>query len=450
MLDRKIETDINNWIENDDRGLLIYGVRQAGKTYIIRKCLEAAGCDYVEFNLIDRPEIIDVLSSAADTDDLILKLSLCTERELIPGKTFIFFDEIQRYKDIVTRIKFLVDDARYRFIMSGSLLGIEITNLRSAPVGYLKTLKMYPLDFEEFLQVFNVPAEVTDRIRLAYVDRKPVDDVIHKRLMELFNLYIIIGGMPAAVEKYRSSGNIDIVIEEHRDIIEQYKLDFTQYEEESRKLILTNIYELIPAELNEQSKRFKIADIDKNLRYDKISDSFVWLWKAGVAIPAFNVTQPAMPLMINEKSSLFKLFLSDVGMLTSIYGKATKLKILNGDKDVNKGAVYENVIAQELAAHGYGIYYYSNKKTGELDFVIEDNDEVLPIEVKSGKDYKKHSALNNVLRDGKYGITRGITFSAGNVSEEDGVLYLPLYMVMALNKDEADFRDISVEHYAWK
>lgn len=362
MLNRKIESEIKNWIHNDDRALLIYGVRQAGKTYIIRKCLQDECCDYVEFNLIENPELVEVIESARDTDDLIIKLSLFTTKKITPGRTFIFIDEIQKCKDIVTRIKFLVDDKRYRYVISGSLLGIEITNLRSAPVGYLRMLKMYPLDFEEFLQVFNVPSEVISRIYEAYRDRTPLDDVIHARIMDLFNLYIVIGGMPAAVEMYRTSGNIDRVIETHKDIIEQYKIDFTQYEEESRRLILSNIYELIPAELNEQNKRFKIADIKKNLRYDRVSDSFTWLNKAGVTLPVYNVTQPMMPLMINEKSNLLKLFLSDTGILTSIYGKATKLKILNNDKDVTKGAVYENVIAQELTSHGYDFTTTTTRK----------------------------------------------------------------------------------------
>ena len=449
MLKRKIEKDIQEWIRNDNRALMIYGVRQAGKTFIIRKCLEDNNCDYVEFNLIEQPEIVTILENSTGTDDLLTKLSLYSSRTIKPGETFIFLDEIQKYKDILTRIKFLVDDGRCRYIMSGSLLGVEITNLRSAPVGYLKTLKMFPLDFEEFLQVFNVPQEVIDTVYNAYRNTLPVDESIHRKLMELFNLYIIIGGMPAAVEKYRVSGNIDIVIEEHRDIIEQYKLDFTQYEESSRKLVLSAIYELMPAELNEQGKRFKVADIDKNLRYERVSDSFTWLWKSGVAIPVFNVTQPVIPLMINEKSNLFKLFMSDVGMLTSIYGKAAKLKVLQGDRDINKGAVYENVIAQELLAHGYDLYYYSNKKKGELDFVIEEGESPLPVEVKSGKNYTRHSAINNVLNETNYSIDKAVVFSESNVRTDGRIVYMPLYMIMAMHRDDVEFADISAEKYMW-
>ena len=447
MLKRKIEKDIMRWLEGSDKALLIYGVRQAGKTFIIRECLRAAGCNYIEFNLIRQPEIVDILDGATGIDDLILKLSLYSDKKIIPGKTFFFFDEIQRYKEIVTKIKFLVDDKRFRYILSGSLLGVEIVNLKSAPVGYLQTLNMYPLDFEEFLQVFNVGEPVLDKLRSAFAAKTPVDEVIHGKIMEMFNLYLIIGGMPAAVEKYRATGSIDDVMDEHRAIIEQYKLDFTQYEEENRKLIITHIYELIPAELNEKNKRFMIADIKKGLRYDRVEDSFTWLWKAGVALGVFNTTEPTVPLLLNEKSTLFKLFLSDVGLLTTIYGKACKLKIVSKEKDINKGAVYENVVAQELHAHGYPLYYYNSKKKGELDFVVEHVGQALPIEVKSGKDYEKHSALDNVMAVEEYGIREAYVFTNDNVKVDGRLTYYPIYMVMFLQDDPIGFIDISVDRF---
>lgn len=447
MLKRKIEKDIMHWIDSSDKALLIYGVRQAGKTFIVRECLKAAGCDYVEFNLIRQPEIVGILDGATSVDDLILKLSLYSDKRIVPGKTFFFFDEIQKYKEIVTKIKFLVDDKRFRYILSGSLLGVEIVNLKSAPVGYLQTINMYPLDFEEFLQIFNVGQPVLDILRKAFTSKTPVDEVIHGKIMEMFNLYLIIGGMPAAVEKYRTTGNIDDVMDEHRAVIEQYKLDFTQYEEENRKLIITHIYELIPAELNEKNKRFMIADIRKGLRYGRVEDSFTWLWKAGVALGVFNTTEPTVPLMLNEKSSLFKMFLSDVGLLTTIYGKACKLKIVSKEKDVNKGAVYENVVAQELHAHGYSLYYYNSKKKGELDFVVEHAGQVLPIEVKSGKDYEKHSALDNVMAAREYGIEEAYVFTNDNVKVDGKLTYFPIYMAMFLQDDPIDFIDISVDKF---
>ena len=447
MLKRKIEKDIEKWLDNSEKALLVYGVRQAGKTFIIRECLKRNECEYIEFNLINQPELVEILRDSTGIDDLILKLSLYSEKKIIPGKTIFFFDEIQRYKEIVTKIKFLVEDKRYRYILSGSLLGVEIINLKSAPVGYLQTLNMYPMDFEEFLQIFNVDENIINNLRNCFLTKTKVDEIIHNKIMEMFNIYLIIGGMPAAVERYRNTENIDDVMEEHRAIIEQYKLDFTQYEEENRKLIITHIYELIPAELNEKNKRFMIADINKNLRYDRISDSFVWLWKSGVALGVFNTTEPTIPLMLNEKSALFKLFISDVGLLTTIYGKSCKLKIVNKEGDINKGAVFENVVAQELHAHGYPLYYYNSKKFGEIDFIVEQNGKSLPIEVKSGKAYNKHSALNNLMNAKEYGIEEAFIFTNDNVKIDGKLNYLPIYMVMFLKDEPMEFADIRVGRY---
>ena len=447
MLKRKIEKDIEKWLDNSEKALLVYGVRQAGKTFIIRECLKRNECEYIEFNLINQPELVEILRDSTGIDDLILKLSLLSEKKIIPGKTIFFFDEIQRYKEIVTKIKFLVEDKRYRYILSGSLLGVEIINLKSAPVGYLQTLNMYPMDFEEFLQIFSVDETIINNLRNCFLTKTKVDEIIHNKIMEMFNIYMIIGGMPAAVERYRNTENIDEVMEEHRAIIEQYKLDFTQYEEENRKLIITHIYELIPAELNEKNKRFMIADINKNLRYDRISDSFVWLWKSGVALGVFNTTEPTIPLMLNEKSALFKLFISDVGLLTTIYGKSCKLKIVNKEGDINKGAVFENVVAQELHAHGYPLYYYNSKKLGEIDFIVEQNGKSLPIEVKSGKAYNKHSALNNLLDVKEYGIEEAFIFTNDNVKIDGKLNYLPIYMVMFLKDEPMEFADIRVGRY---
>ena len=439
MLVRKIAREIERWIDNSQKALIIYGARQVGKTYIVRSVLEERGEDYVEFNLIRDKSTLEVLRGFTSVNDLILKLSLLSEKPLTPHKTFIFFDEIQEYPEIVTTIKFLVEDGRFRYILSGSLLGVEVKNIKSAPVGYLQSLTMYPLDFEEFLQLFHVDKKIMDGLKDCYTNRQPVDEVIHKRFNEIFNLYLIIGGMPAAVAAYQRTNNIDDVITEHNSIIEQYKQDFTKYEAQQKRLFLTRIYDIIPAELNEKNKRFNVSDVEKGARYDRIKDDFIWLTAAGVAIATYNVTEPVLPLSLNEKASLFKLFLSDVGLLTTMYGKATKLKIVNGAAGINRGGIFENVVAQELTAHGYASYYYVSKKFGELDFVLEHDGLVLPIEVKSGKDYTRHSALDNVLNVEEYGIPEAFVFSSANVSVDGKVVYYPVYMAMFLSEEiEAD------------
>lgn len=449
MLHRKIEKKISDWIKNSNKALLIDGARQVGKTYIIRKVLRDEGCEYVEFNLLKTPALINLLARSETIDDMIANLSLFATKQLVKGKTFLFFDEIQEFKELTTKIKFWVDEGSFRYVFSGSLLGVELKNIKSAPVGYLTTLTMYPLDFEEFLQLYNFTDDLRSTLYNCFIERTPVNDAVHERMMQIFNMYLNVGGMPSAVDKFRETRSLEDVISEHNDIVVQYKKDFTRYESEEKKPYLTQIYDLIPAELNDSNKRFNFADIKKGLRYSRSEDNFIWLASAGVALPVYNVSEPTIPLLLNEKSSLFKLFLSDAGMLTTIYGRATKMQLLSENKDINNGALYENVVAQELKAHGFKLYYYNSKKFGELDFVIEYKGNVLPIEVKSGKNYQRHSALNNIMEISNYSIKEAFVLSNYNVEVKGNLVYLPIYMLMFIKDEEiklpkVDFDDLSV------
>lgn len=436
MLHRKIEKKISDWIKNSKKALLIDGARQVGKTYIIRRVLENEGCEYIEFNLLKNPPLIDLLAKSETVDDMIANLSLFADKPFKKGKTFIFFDEIQEFKELATKIKFWVDEGSFRYVFSGSLLGVELKNIKSAPVGYMKTLTMYPLDFEEFLQIYNFSDDLRASLHHSFLERKPVNDTVHERMMQIFNMYLNVGGMPAAVEKFRETRNLEDVIAEHEDIVVQYKKDFTHYEVEEKKPYLTQIYDLIPAELNDSNKRFNFADLKKGLRYSRSEDNFIWLASAGVALPVYNVAAPAIPLLLNEKSSLFKLFLSDVGMLTTLYGRATKMQLLSDNQDINNGALYENVVAQELKAHGFKLYYYNSKKFGELDFVIEYKGKVLPVEVKSGKSYQRHSALSNIMEISNYSIEEAFILSNYNVEVKGNLVYYPIYMLMFIEDEE--------------
>lgn len=449
-LNRKAEKEIQRWIQKSDKALIVYGARQVGKTFAIRATLKKNKCNYVEFNLIDDEDVLSILQHFTSVDDLIMKLSLYSDKPLIPHETFIFFDEIQEYPEIVTTIKFLVEDGRFRYVLSGSLLGVEIYNLKSAPVGYLSSLMMYPLDFEEFLQIFHVSDDILSHLENCFETKKEVNDTIHKKLLSLFDLYLLIGGMPKAVSKYKDTNSIDEVMREHRAIIEQYKSDFTKYEEKNKRLFLTKIYEQIPAQLSEKNRRFNVSKVDQNARFDRMEDDFIWLTKAGVALPTYNVTVPLFPLMLNEKMSLFKLFLSDVGLLTTIYGKTTKLRIISQEEDINKGAIYENAVCQELTAHGYPTYYYQNKKLGEVDFVIEKDNAVLPIEVKSGKDYQSHKALDNVISIKEYHLEDAYVFGKCNVSVKEKVTYYPIYMMMYIqDKTQKEETILKIEDYSF-
>lgn len=445
MLHRKIEKKISNWIKNSKKALLIDGARQVGKTYIIKSVLEKEGCEYIEFNLLKNQALADLLSNSETVDDMIANLSLFADKPFKKGETFIFFDEIQEFKELTTKIKFWVDEGSFRYIFSGSLLGVELKNIKSAPVGYLKTYTMYPLDFEEFLQVYNFTEDLRSTLYRSFVERKPVNNTVHERMMQIFNMYLNIGGMPAAVQKFQETRNLEDVISEHDDIIIQYKKDFTRYEVEEKKPYLTQIYDLIPAELNSSNKRFNFADLKKGLRYSRSEDNFVWLASAGVALPVYNVAEPTIPLLLNQKNSLFKLFLSDIGMLTTLYGKDTKIQLLSKNQDINNGALYENAVAQELKSHGFKLYYYNSKKLGELDFVIEYKGKILPIEVKSGKSYQRHSALNNVMDISNYSIEEGFIFSNYNVEVKGKLIYYPIYMIMFLENEDITLPNIVID-----
>ncbi|MGN1276548.1 MAG: ATP-binding protein [Floccifex sp.] len=445
MLQRKIEKNIRKWIKESKKALLIDGARQVGKTFIIRKVLKDEGCHYIEFNLLNTPEIVRLLENSESVDDMITNLSLFTRQSFIKGETFIFFDEIQEFKELTTKIKFWVDEGSFRYIFSGSLLGVELRNIKSSPVGYLRTFTMYPLDFEEFLQIYNFTEDLKDLLYKSFINKIPVNEEIHKRMLNIFKMYLIVGGMPSAVDKFQETKNLFDVIEEHEDIILQYKKDFTRYEADDKKLLLTRIYDLIPAELNASNKRFNFSDIKKGLRYERSKNGLIWLESAGVALPTYNVSAPTLPLLLNEKSSLFKLFLSDVGLLTSLYGKATKVQLLSNNFDINNGAIFENVVAQELKAHGFNLYYYNSKKFGELDFVIEYNGKVLPIEVKSGKSYQRHSALNNIMEISNYCIQEAFVFSNNNVEVKDNLVYYPVYMIMFIQEKYDDLPIIELD-----
>lgn len=359
-----------------------------------------------------------------------MRLSLVADKPLSKGM-IIFFDEIQEVKDFITKIKFLVDDGTYKYVLSGSLLGVELNGLKSAPVGYMQIFDMYPLDFREFIDALGVQESIVDILEKCYVERQVVDEFIHKKMLDIFNLYLIVGGMPQAVSIYLETNDLNRVSQVQQDITRLYRFDFSKYEEKY-KLKLKEIYDALPGQLDEKNKRFQLNKVGKGMSFNKVENDFLWLKDAGVVIPVYNVSEPKLPLMISENRNLFKLFMSDVGLLTNLYSDYVKMAILNHESSINNGALFENVVAQELNSKGFSVYYYNSKKMGELDFVIELDGEALPLEIKSGKDYKRHSALNNVLSLENYDIKKALVFSQGNVEVKDKRIYLPIYMIMFL------------------
>lgn len=373
----------------------------------------------------------------SNTKDLLARLSLFTKQKLIKRDTLIFFDEVQICPEVITYIKFLVDEGSYNYILSGSLLGIEINDLRSVPVGYLTIKRMFPLTFREFALNLELNSSILENLETSFKEKKPVDDFIHKKMMELFRVYLVVGGMPAAVNRYIETNNLNEVIDIQNQIVNLYKKDITQYDK-NNKLAIAQIFELIAPQLNSQNKRFIIKDIKSGVKFDRYENSFLWLKDAGVALPVYNVETPKIPLKLSKSRSLFKLFMSDVGLLASEYSQGIQLKIISGDDKLNYGAIFENYIAQELTACEHDLYYYNNKKRGELDFLIEYDGEVLPIEVKSGKDYKVHRALSNIMDCGEFNLNRALIFNNSNLKVEGKLTYAPIYMAMFLKQEIKD------------
>ena len=434
MLNRKIYKELQSW-KNINKALLITGARQVGKTYIIRQFLKENFNSYVEFNLYENEVAKVVLETSTTADELILRLSALTNTPLIKNETVIFIDEIQYAKDTITKIKFLVEDGSYKYIFSGSLLGVELNNIASIPVGYMNIIEMFPLDFEEFAMANKVSKNIILYLKECFDNKKVVDDIIHEQMMKLFNLYTIIGGFPETVTKYLETNNLQEVYKILENIDKGYRLDVSKYDRE-HSLQIKDIYDLIPSELNNPNKRFILKNLNEKARFYQYEDSFAWLRDSNIGLFTYNVDNPIFPLLSSKERNLFKLFLCDVGLLTYKYFNNSAIKILNNDTNLNYGAIYENVVAQELKAKNIPLFYYNNKKKGEVDFLIEDGTNIVPIEVKSGKDYKRHLALDNLLSTSSYQIDTSITFYNKNLKVKEKRLYLPIYMLMFLKKEE--------------
>lgn len=442
MLKRKALEKIKHWKQTKTRqALLVSGVRQAGKTFLIRRFARENYENVVEINLIENPGAAEGFDAAHSASALFTVITAFAEEPLVPGKTVIFIDEVQECKEAVTAVKFLVDEygGDYDFILSGSLLGVELHNIRSAPVGYLTIAQMFPLDFEEFCWARGVSELAIDEARRAFEGLRPVDASIDARLTNAFHEYLVVGGMPDAVQAFAVSKNLQDVRSIQNDIVNLYRYDISKYAGKRARTV-RRVFDLIPAELNTQGKRFALAHIeDKAGRFSKYENDFAWLVDAGVALPAYNVDEPSYPLELAADSSFFKLFLSDVGLLTCMCGMDIVRDLASGRTDVNFGALYENYVAQEFAAHGlchptpsFHLFFFRNKKVGELDFLYEKDARVVPVEVKSGKSYKRHSALTRALATPNYGIESAYVLHEGNIEADGKTVYLPMYMTMFL------------------
>ena len=422
---------------NSDRMLLIDGARQVGKSYIIRHVGEKMFSNYIEINMEEDKLGERVFAEAKTTKDFYLALSIIAgdkmkERE----NTLVFIDEIQAYDHLLTLVKFLMKEKRFTYIASGSLLGVTLKNTQSVPIGSLDIQHMYPMDFEEFLYANGVGELAIESMRESFNNNQALSDTMHNKMMDLFKKYLLVGGMPKAVQVFVESRNVVEFRSIQNETHELYGVDASKYEQEhDKKLKIRRIFDMIPSNLENKKKRVVIKDIEDK-RWKRANDyleEFDYLISAGIALEVKAISTPTYPLVENSGKNLLKLYLNDVGILSGIYYRNNIKAIMSDIKSINLGSVYETVVAQELKAHGYDLYYYDNKKNGEVDYLIDDADNLsnIPIEVKSGKDYTVHSALDKFLSNEEYNIKKAYVLSnEQKVYIENGIIYMPVYYVM--------------------
>jgi len=444
MLERKFTTFLEQFLkEQQNKILLVNGARQIGKSYLIRYVGKRLFTHYVEINLKEDKEGDQVFASVHSTNDLYMRLSNYYSKPLgDKSDTLVFLDEIQSYPHLMTMLKFLNQEGRYRFIASGSQLGVALAETPSVPLGSVEIQQMYPLDFEEFLWATGIGKEWIADIHEHYLKEEPLDESTHNLLLKRFQYYLLVGGLPDAINRYLEDRNVVRVRKVQKDVHELYRIDASQYDEE-RKLKIRRIYDLIPSNLENKKKRIVYQQIEnkKGKHFADYADEFEYLTNSGVALDVLAISNPRFPLVESEQKRLVKLYLNDVGLLTCLLYGLNVNAVLQDIKSINLGTVYESVVAQELHAHGFPLHYYDNKKKGEVDFLIDDDDrlQVLPLEIKSGKDYTEHSALTKFLGTPEYGIEKAIVFSnERRIYQKKGVTYLPIYYCMFLHKDLTD------------
>lgn len=450
MLYRKIKSYIEEHLKsNDDKILLIEGARQIGKSYIIRNVGTALYDNYVEINFVADDEGEKVFKNVHTTEEFYLNLSMVAGSRLDRyDNTLVFIDEIQHYPQFLTMLKFLREEHRYRFICSGSLLGIALKGTVSVPVGSVIPKKMYQLDFEEFLIANDFGKEAIEYLRKSFEQKRSLAPEVHDKVLGLFRRYLLVGGMPDAVNEYLATHNIVKVREIQEAIIVLYGIDASRYEEEAaRKLYIRRIYDMIPSQMENKKKRIVVKDIQNREgdRFSNYVEEFEYLIHSGIAIASNAISNPKYPLAESQQKNLLKLYMNDVGMLSSRLYQYNVRLVLNDIAGINLGSLYESAVAQELKAHYNKLFYYDNKQKGEVDFLVDDSStmSVLPVEVKSGKDYMVHSALNNLMSVPDYHIASSIVFSNDReVRTKGNILYLPIYYVMFMENRMPEREDL--------
>lgn len=444
MLFRKIESLIEEHLKSDTKKiLLIDGARQVGKTYIIRYVGEKLFENFIEINMVEDSLGDRLFAETKTVEDFYLQISMLKgEKMKEKENTLIFIDEIQAYPHLLTLLKFLSQDNKFTYIASGSLLGVTLSQTTSIPMGSIRKVRMYPLDFEEFLYANGLNELALSSMRKKFEHLESLDEPMHNKMMDLFRKYLLIGGLPDAVNAYLETKNIKAVREIQTETHSYYAADAAKYDEKN-KLKIRRIYDLLPSNMENKKKRVVAKSIEdkKGKTFNDYVDEFEYLISAGIALNVQAISNPVFPLIESTGKNLLKLYLNDVGILTNIlYGNNIRA-VLDDEKSINLGSVYETVVASELTAHGFKLFYYDNRNKGEVDYLIDDYDSLctVPIEVKSGKDYTVHSALNTFVKNEDYHIKKAFVMSNERTVKQNGkITYIPIYYIMFFNADSSN------------
>lgn len=436
MLYRKIESLIEEHLKSDSKKiLLIDGARQIGKTYIIRHVGQKLFENYIEINMVEDALGDRLFESTKTIEDFYLQVSmLAGDRMKEKENTLIFIDEIQTYPHLLTLLKFLSQDNKFTYVASGSLLGVTLSQTTSIPMGSIRKVRMFPLDFEEFLYANGMNEHVIAAMRSKFERLEELDESTHNKIMDLFRKFLLVGGLPDAVNAYLETKNIHTVRDVQEETRSYYAADASKYDEEN-KLKIRRIYDLIPSYMENKKKRVVAQSIEnkRGKRFNDYADEFEYLISAGIALNVQAISNPVFPLIESTGKNLLKLYLNDVGILTSMLYGTNIRAVLDDECSINLGSVYETVVASELAAHGHKLFYYDNRSKGEVDYLIDDYDSLsaVPIEVKSGKDYTVHRALNSFVQNDDYHIQKAYVVSNERTIKQDGkVIYIPIYYIM--------------------
>ncbi len=436
MLYRKIESVIENHLKSDSQKiLLVDGARQVGKTYIIRHVGKKVFENFIEINMVEDSLGDKMFENTRTVEDFYLQVSVLAGSKMKNKEnTLIFIDEIQQYPHLLTLLKFLSQDNKFTYIASGSLLGVTLSQTTSIPMGSIRKIRMFPLDFEEFLYANGMNEIVVSSLRAKFERLESLDEAMHNKMMDLFRKYLLVGGLPDAVNSFIADTNIQSVREIQSEIHDYYAADASKYDAE-KKLNIRRVYDLIPSNMENKKKRVVAQSIEnkRGKTFNDYADEFEYLISAGIALNVQAISNPVFPLIESSGKNLLKLYLNDVGILTGILYGSNIRAVLNDEKSINLGSVYETVVASELLAHGHKLFYYDNRSKGEVDYLIDDYDSLsaVPIEVKSGKDYTVHSALNTFVSNEDYHIKKAYVVSNERVVSQNGkITYIPIYYIM--------------------